>query len=54
MNNLRLYGMIINLKNRLEIADERGLNYSAKQIAEAIAKVNELNALLDRRQAKKS
>lgn len=49
MNNLRLYGMIINLKNRLELSDERGVVYTAKQIAMAVAKVNELNEVLDRR-----
>lgn len=40
MNNLKLYGMIVNLKNRLEIEDADGLEYSAKQIAEAISKIN--------------
>ena len=52
MNNLKLYGMIVNLKNRLELADERGQYYSPKQIALAIEKVNELNAVLDRRAGK--
>ena len=36
MNNIKLYGMIVNLKNRLEIADERGQYYSPKQIDSAI------------------
>ena len=52
MNNLKLYGMIVNLKDRLELADERGQYYSPKQIALAIEKVNELNAVLDRRAGK--
>lgn len=49
MNNLRLYSLILNLKNRLENEDSIGLDYSAKQISQAIGKINEINALLDRR-----
>lgn len=49
MNNLKLYGMVINLKNRLEVEDEKGLSYSNRQIFEAVKKVNELNEILDRR-----
>ena len=53
MNNLKLYGIIINLKNRLEIEDSKGLNYSASQISKAIAKINEVNEILNRRAVKR-
>lgn len=51
ITNLRLYGLINALRNRLEIESEQGKVYSAKQIAEAIRKVNEVNEILDRRKA---
>lgn len=51
--NLKFYGMIINLKNRIEINDEQGKEYSSKQIALAVSKLNEINELLDRRKGGK-
>ena len=47
--SIKLYGMIISLKNRLELNSESGNDYSAKQIQDAIYKINQLNGILDRR-----
>lgn len=49
MTNLKLYSKIINLRNRLELDDERGKDYTVKQIESAIELINQVNAVLDRR-----
>jgi hypothetical protein len=49
MTDLRLYGKVISLKNRLEINAEQGKEYTRAQIVKAIELMNQVNAVLDRR-----
>jgi len=48
-NDIRVYGMLVNLKNRLELDAEHGKTYSKAQLSEAMRLINEINAILDRR-----
>lgn len=48
-NDVRLYGLIIALKNRIEINADKGHEYSKAQLNEAVRLINEINACLDRR-----
>lgn len=45
MSDIILYSKVSNLKNRLEL----GVEYSARQIDEAIKMIDAVNKLLDRR-----
>lgn len=45
MNDIQLYKKVSSLKNRLEL----GADYTAKQVAEAIKLIDQVNTILDRR-----
>ena len=53
-NDLRVYGLVVALKDRLEINAEREISYSKSQLVDAVSLINQLNEVLDRRQSKKS
>lgn len=53
MTDIRLYGKIVSLKNRLELNAEQGRDFTAKQIAEAVMLVDQINTVLDRRRVQR-
>lgn len=51
-NDVRLYGLVVSLKNRIEINADKGHEYSKAQLTKAVELINEINELLDRRTSK--
>ena len=49
MTDIRLYGKIVSLKNRLELNAEQGRDFTNKQIADAVLLIDQINEVLDRR-----
>ena len=47
--NIKLYKLVCDLRDRIELADEKGVRHSDNAITEAVKKINEVNTILDRR-----
>lgn len=51
-NDIRLYGLVIALKNRIELNADKGHEYTKVQLEDAVSLINQLNSVLDRRKKK--